>query len=354
MTNEERRKCRGDKLKYIYSQYGSKKYDGITKEYIQNNLINTKGILIGKKLKKLDLDFEILYMIFNDITHVNLCSCGNPLVLKNFTRGEFACSCGNRSCTSKNKNRLEKIKQTNLERYGDTTHWKNPEIQNKSKETRLKKYGAWKSREATKQAHNTRIKNNNGDYFSVASLQKTKETRYTKYGSWESKQATEKRHNTYLDRYGYIPLLNCDRSKIDTNRPKAKASMLTKYGELQYTNIEKRLETITSSRYYKDLEEHKKQYRFYSNQIRRLTEENINKYSLKDIELRGKDWHLDHKYSIYDGFKNNVPVYIIAHIQNLEIISQEENSKKQRSSSVSLEDLLESIELKDISWKIQK
>jgi len=60
---------------------------------------------------------------------------------------------------------------------------------------------------------------------------------------------------------------------------------------------------------------------------------------IKNIELRGKDYHLDHKYSIYDGFTNNVDPKIISHYKNLECISGLKNIKKGSDSSITLEEL---------------
>lgn len=52
-------------------------------------------------------------------------------------------------------------------------------------------------------------------------------------------------------------------------------------------------------------------------------------------------YHIDHMYSIYDGFKNNVDINIISSYINLKVLSKEENLKKGIKSNISLEDLLE-------------
>lgn len=43
---------------------------------------------------------------------------------------------------------------------------------------------------------------------------------------------------------------------------------------------------------------------------------------------RSKDMHLDHIYSISEGFKNNIPPEIIGHWTNLRLIPKKENSSK--------------------------
>jgi hypothetical protein len=56
---------------------------------------------------------------------------------------------------------------------------------------------------------------------------------------------------------------------------------------------------------------------------------------------RGKHWHLDHIYSLTDGFLNDVPINVISDISNLRLISDKENYKKNKSSHKSLEALYE-------------
>jgi len=60
--------------------------------------------------------------------------------------------------------------------------------------------------------------------------------------------------------------------------------------------------------------------------------ENYNKRSLLG-------YHLDHKYSITEGFKNNVPPKIIGSIHNLAFIPYIENVKKGTKCSINLEEL---------------
>lgn len=66
---------------------------------------------------------------------------------------------------------------------------------------------------------------------------------------------------------------------------------------------------------------------------------------LDNFDKRGpKGYHLDHKYSVFEGFKNNVPVEIIGHICNLEMIPFNHNTSKGSNCSVTLSCLKESIE----------
>jgi hypothetical protein len=71
-----------------------------------------------------------------------------------------------------------------------------------------------------------------------------------------------------------------------------------------------------------------------------------NKNKIKFIELRGKKFKkaLDHKFSVIDGFKNNVDPKIMANINNLEIIDESLNNYKRGKSSITLEELLKTYE----------
>lgn len=60
--------------------------------------------------------------------------------------------------------------------------------------------------------------------------------------------------------------------------------------------------------------------------------------------LRSREYHLDHKYSIQRGFINKVPPEIIASVPNLEILSASENSSKCSNCSIKLEELIEKYE----------
>lgn len=66
---------------------------------------------------------------------------------------------------------------------------------------------------------------------------------------------------------------------------------------------------------------------------------------IKNIELRSSEWHLDHIYSIREGFLNNIPAYIIGNVHNLRIISATENCKKKAECHQTIGDILEKMKL---------
>ena len=77
----------------------------------------------------------------------------------------------------------------------------------------------------------------------------------------------------------------------------------------------------------------------------------VNKETKKTLKINKKTFvknsngdTLDHKYSIFWGFYNDVPSEIIGSIHNLEYISLSENCKKQTNCSIDLKTLVEKYE----------
>jgi hypothetical protein len=68
---------------------------------------------------------------------------------------------------------------------------------------------------------------------------------------------------------------------------------------------------------------------------------NKNKHLIDGIENRSVDLHIDHIFSIRDGFDFGVPANIIGSIVNLRMLSAKKNIKKYRKSDMSLENLYE-------------
>jgi hypothetical protein len=58
-----------------------------------------------------------------------------------------------------------------------------------------------------------------------------------------------------------------------------------------------------------------------------------------DNYKRGSDYHLDHKYSLYEGFKNNVSPKIIGGYKNLEVIESFKNLSKGKKCSIELSEI---------------
>ena len=81
----------------------------------------------------------------------------------------------------------------------------------------------------------------------------------------------------------------------------------------------------------------------YLREVRSLTEKQPI-HLLENFELRGHvsedGFHLDHKFSIYDGFKHKIPAEKIANIKNLQFIHWRDNVKKNHKSSITFEEVM--------------
>jgi hypothetical protein len=82
----------------------------------------------------------------------------------------------------------------------------------------------------------------------------------------------------------------------------------------------------------------------YSYLVYYYTEKSYKKYKNKinptNIE-RSKEYHLDHKYSISEGFGNGILPNIIGQFYNLEILKSHDNLKKNKQCSITLDELFE-------------
>lgn len=93
-------------------------------------------------------------------------------------------------------------------------------------------------------------------------------------------------------------------------------------------------------KYLNELEEFYK----YKRDVNRITSQQSIE-SLSNYNKRGKSgiygvYHLDHKFSIMEGFINKIDSYIIGNINNLEFIPWEDNLKKRAKCSIKKENLI--------------
>ncbi len=59
---------------------------------------------------------------------------------------------------------------------------------------------------------------------------------------------------------------------------------------------------------------------------------------------RGRNkYHLDHKFSVLEGFKNNIPLYIISHSSNLQMLKEKDNISKDFRCCITKEDLFKEV-----------
>ena len=156
----------------------------------------------------------------------------------------------------------------------------------------------------------------------------------------------QKMKDTSLERYGVANASSADFVK-DMRRQKA----LNKYGVDNVSKSESIRSKLSTQRtdYWNDVYSNKKYTNDgltrlqYSHRCQQYANTQYQRHKdLIDPEgERGKHWHLDHIYSITDGFINDVPVNIISDVSNLRLISDKENYKKHKKSEKTLAELYE-------------
>ena len=161
-------------------------YEKLSRDYIQQPLVKIHGKKLELPLKD---DVELLYNYYNlskkelkDYFKVSSGTIGNILAIYEIKKDS--------------NNRVEKIKQTKLQKYGDETY----NNRNKMKQTSVQKYG-------------------------VSSFSKTNEYK-------------EKTKRTNIQKYGCEWVL-----QNNDIRNKGLETKLQKYGDKNYVNIEKRRQT---------------------------------------------------------------------------------------------------------------
>jgi hypothetical protein len=187
------------------------------------------------------------------------------------------------------------------------------------------------------------------------------------YDTWSknngNNEHVQKRIKTVIDKYGdvanykMVVLKNYkDKFKfkygvnhvfeLESFKEERKRTLKRKYGSETFNNPDKTRKTrIENGTQINDIisEDFKKYKRIVvnrTNTIYRNNENIINPYGYKRSR---NGYHLDHIYSIKQGFLNNVPVEIITHPLNLKLVEGVVNLKKQDMCHINLRDLLHDI-----------
>jgi hypothetical protein len=308
----------------------------ILNEFIEIK-INTKNYKILKELgyffEKCD---EIIYIKTIDLSKgshqiidVKCDVCDNE---RKISYKEYLRSCkirGYYSC--KGKCSTGKIKETNLQKYGVDFYSKTNESKEKCKNTNLNKYGV--------------------DYPSKLDTfkQNVKITILERYGVENissSEFHKEKRKNTMLKRHGveYYVL-------SDDFKKKSELTSLKNYGFIHHLmNKNQMIKMFLSTG--RDFETN--EYKTYRVKVDKLTRYNkkelLNNWDGYDfydktyIKENYKEFHylhgnyptIDHKISVFQGFKEGISPHIIADINNLCITKRFINSKKHNKSNFTL------------------
>jgi hypothetical protein len=203
-----------------------------------------------------------------------------------------------------------------------------------------------------KSTHRTK----NGKYICAAHhrccpavLNKGYQTNLSKYGSKtpaSSESVRKKMQDTNIDRYGVE-----NASSLESVKQIRREKALAEYG----------VDNVSKSESIKKLiADRKTEYWTNVYKIKQFTSEGLTReqygrrcHQYADTQYfrhqqqidpdskRSKHWHVDHIYSVTDGFLNDVPINVISDISNLRLISDKDNYKKHKKSDKSLEQLYE-------------
>ena len=148
------------------------------------------------------------------------------------------------------------------------------------------------------------------------------ETCILKYGKpfQKTEKFIESRKNTSIDRYGVENPSQAKSIKEKIRISNESSGNWTKQESLEYFELYKRKVRNISDKFRSNLK-------------------NIEKVGQKHIN--DEAYEVDHIFSIYDGFNNNIPTYIIGDIVNLKCIPWKENNKKRTTSLLTIEELYE-------------
>lgn len=151
---------------------------------------------------------------FKDSPYNHICPVCKDFIKFQITSNEYGKTCSKRECSQKlihSKEAKEKIKQTNLEKYGVDNPAKSKEIQKKIKQTNLEKYGVEYG--LSNKIIREKIKQTNLEKYGVDSpfaskevKEKIKQVNLNKRGvdnPFLSEEVKEKIKQTNLEKYGF-------------------------------------------------------------------------------------------------------------------------------------------------------
>ena len=177
------------------------------------------------------ITFKTYYDKYLKKTDEGICYCGKETSYKNMLIG-YRQYCSH-SCKSNDPLFKNKIKQTNLKKYGVKYPTQNTEVKNKIKQTNLERYGTehtFENEEIKDKIRKTNLERYGCEYpiQNTEVKNKTKETNLEKYGveyCIQSNVIKDKIKQTNLERYGVENV-----SQNEDIKEKIKENNLIKYG----------------------------------------------------------------------------------------------------------------------------
>lgn len=245
-------------------------------------------------------------------------------------------TCGSKECV------VGLRKKTNLERFGHVSNLHSEEGKIKIQESLKNRYGEHITNVSQIQEVKDKKKEtcllNNGVEWPMQSESirgKSKETCLEKYGVdnvSKNKEVIDKiqKSLSIID-----PITG--ETTLEKSMKKREDNCFEKYGVKYFFQTDEFFESIGRKRNLNVSDFLK-----YRRIVNRVTEKTFkdNFDILCCVYFRGEEYHLDHIYSVYDGYINSVDPNIIGSISNLQLISKKINLNKSVKSWQTLEELV--------------
>ena len=216
----------------------------------------------------------------------------------------------------------EKKKETCRKNFGVNYPMQSQEIMHKSKKTLLKLYG---------------VDNISKVPEIIQKIQKSLFEIDTDLGMSKIDFARLKRIETNKEKYGVPYYFQSDDAKH-----KIKSVMMEKYGVDNYSKTSEFKQFLLDSGLKTDPNT-LSELQLYYKRVKNYTERSYRKYKslLCKSFPRSNNYHIDHIYSISDGFKHKIDEKIIGSIANLQVLPEKINKQKNAQSWVTIERLTE-------------
>ena len=330
------------------------------KDFEDRNILNTlsaRTIFVNNNIDKI---FELtnylpitskikerLYIIYHHLTQKDIkCPCCDKnKKFYTFTKGyNLTCS---QSCSTTfvNRNRDKSVYEKRKETYNNKSKEEKSLISKKKHNTSVERYGQNYTKEFGKHGYiNATVK---GTYISGFSIvQKNNPEKWTAF----HKQAgitmlnnIDENGNNHYDR---IHLKKVEAIDENGNNYYDRIHLKNLIPDESGNNKYQRTCITMIERGYWTTPEDKEDLAHYYQKVWKVTRQQPI-HTLKNIENRGHAnkglYHLDHMYSISEGFRNNIPIHLIGNIANLKMIIGRNNISKGKKCSISLETLIENI-----------
>ena len=214
---------------------------------------------VNDKYRDIDNIREKLYLFYNGLESPKICCvCGEKSIFFGLSKG-YSDYCS-QECSNRSKKRIENIKKTKSERYGDE-NFNNPD---KLKQTCLKKFGTesfTKTKEFKEKSKQTKSERYGDENFNNSEkIRQTCTQRYGVYNYSLTEEFIEKSHETKKRKYGNPKFVNTDKRKqtclerygvgsftqTQEFKDKSKQTCLEKYGIDAYQKTKEFSEIIRS------------------------------------------------------------------------------------------------------------